>query len=89
MKIKKDKYLHFLSCGLVSLLTSIFALILGLGNIGIMYSGITSGISIGLGKEYGDYACSNNKWDNYDLIADILGALIGSSLILTLNLIIN
>lgn len=36
------------------------------------------GIGLALGKEYGDYKAHNNHWCWYDIIADLLGIIIGS-----------
>lgn len=89
MKIQRDKYLHFLACAAISALVSMLSFVIDSNSVEIAYSGFVAGVAAGLGKEYGDFTCSGNKWDNFDIIADVLGALVGSSLILILHLIIH
>jgi uncharacterized protein YfiM (DUF2279 family) len=35
-------------------------------------------LGLGLGKEYGDSKASGNKWDWWDIVADVVGIVIGS-----------
>lgn len=63
-----DKPAHFMVCFAYSmLLSSFFGVIVG----------VLSSISLGIGKEYGDSKAINNKWDWFDILADVLGALVG------------
>jgi VanZ family protein len=48
-----------------------FALIAGLAGV---YGGVC--------KEFGDAQCPDNKFDWYDLLADVIGAVIGSAVLL-------
>lgn len=47
----------------------------------VWFSGIACALAMGVGKEYGDECAENNNWDWDDVAADIVGAIIGSSLI--------
>ena len=76
-----DKLLHFICCFIVS---AIMAVVNGLYDaivVGIINS-FACGFAIGVGKEYGDSKAKGNKWDWKDILADALGALIGSLTIL-------
>ncbi|MBD5367265.1 MAG: hypothetical protein HDR82_09780 [Bacteroides sp.] len=80
MKIHKDKALHFTACAAVSLLTAIIIAVLTKSSPGAALSGISTGLAIGLGKEYGDSKSPGNKWDWHDLLADTLGAITGAAI---------
>ena len=47
----------------------------------VWFAGVACGLAMGIGKEYGDECAEGNEcsWD--DVAADIVGAIIGSSLI--------
>ena len=63
-----DKPAHFLvSFAYALLISSIFG----------TTTGLVSTISLGIGKEYGDSKSPNNKWSWSDIVADVLGALLG------------
>ena len=69
--IGKDKVLHFSICAAAALLSGFF-----LG----CFSGVVVGLSLGLGKEYGDMVAKGNSWSWADILADLLGSLFGSLL---------
>lgn len=48
---------------------------------GVVLAGFLGGLAAGVGKEYGDECAEGNEWDWDDIAADIVGAIIGSSLI--------
>lgn len=45
------------------------------------FAGVACALAMGIGKEYGDECAEGNNWDWDDVAADIVGAIIGSSLI--------
>ena len=47
----------------------------------IWFAGVESALAMGVGKEYGDECAEGNEWDWDDIAADVVGAIIGSSLI--------
>ena len=47
----------------------------------VWFSGLACALAMGIGKEYGDECADGNSWDWDDVAADIVGAIIGSSLI--------
>lgn len=47
----------------------------------VWFSGVACALAMGVGKEYGDECAEGNEWDWDDVAADIVGAIIGSSLI--------
>ena len=55
----------------------------------VLLSGFLGGLAAGVGKEYGDECCENNKWDWQDISADCIGSLVvsGFAMILTILMI--
>ena len=47
----------------------------------VCFAGVACALAMGVGKEYGDECAEGNEWDWNDVAADIVGAIIGSSLI--------
>ena len=47
----------------------------------VWFAGVACALAMGVGKEYGDECAEGNEWDWDDVAADIVGAIIGSSLI--------
>ena len=47
----------------------------------VWFSGLACALAMGVGKEYGDECAEGNEWSWDDVAADIVGAIIGSSLI--------
>lgn len=47
----------------------------------VWFAGLACALAMGVGKEYGDECAEGNQWDWDDIAADIVGAIIGSSLI--------
>ena len=47
----------------------------------VWFSGVACALAMGVGKEYGDECAEGNAWSWDDVAADIVGAIIGSSLI--------
>lgn len=47
----------------------------------VWFVGVACALALGVGKEYGDECAEGNEWDWDDVAADIVGAIIGSSLI--------
>lgn len=80
MKIN-DKLLHLICCFIIS-----FCIAQINGSQGIIFIGLINsflcGLLIGVGKEYGDSKAEGNTWDWHDIIADAIGALLGSLTIL-------
>lgn len=37
-------------------------------------------VGLALGKEYGDYCSPTNKWDWWDILADFVGIVIGTTI---------
>lgn len=66
--MSKDKLLHFLVC-FVS--TVIVGLIVGKA------AGAIGATGLSIGKEYGDSQAPENRWDNWDLLADLAGIIVG------------
>lgn len=54
---------------------------------GVMLAGFLGGLAAGVGKEYGDECCKDNKWDWQDIAADCIGSLVGSGLAAILGVI--
>lgn len=55
----------------------------------VWFSGLACALAMGVGKEYGDECSEGNNWDWDDIAADIVGAIIGASIIcFTIKLIL-
>jgi uncharacterized protein YfiM (DUF2279 family) len=52
-----------------------------------IYSGITSGFSVIVGKEYADSLASKNNWNWPDVLTGLVGVIIGIIVCITLYLI--
>ena len=72
-----DKVLHFAVCAVVSAVFGTLAMLCG-GNFGAgAIAAIGTGLGAGLGKEFGDAAAADNRWDWYDVAADAVGVVLG------------
>lgn len=90
-----DKNKHLLICATTSALASAgIALLLRMSLVvtsceelmehllaPVWFGGIACALAMGVGKEYGDECAEGNNWSWDDIAADIVGAIIGSSLI--------
>ena len=54
----------------------------------VALAGFCGGLAAGIGKEYGDECCENNKWDWQDIAADCIGALVGSGFAMILTILL-
>lgn len=91
----KDGYKHLIICAIASALASLgIALLLWVSLVvtsceelmehllaPVWFSGLACALAMGIGKEYGDECAEGNEWDWDDVAADIVGAIIGSSII--------
>lgn len=77
MRIPEDKFLHAFVSIVATLMCSI-------GFIFLRYYCIIVGgmftLGLGLGKEYGDKNATGNHWCWWDILADVIGILIGCGL---------
>ena len=55
---------------------------------GVALAGFCGGLAAGIGKEYGDECCENNKWDWQDIAADCIGSLVGSGFAMILTILL-
>ena len=78
MKIEKDKIQHMTVCAQIAAASAYMVKSAGAPSIPSCVAGFLSGISAGVGKEYGDKKAPGNKWDWLDIVADALGSLAGS-----------
>ena len=79
MRIATDKKLHFSCCMLIALVVTLFFSVFSLWYTSAA-TGLLTAIGTGVGKEYGDSKAVGNKWDWYDILADSLGAIVGSAI---------
>ena len=54
----------------------------------VLLSGFLGGLAAGVGKEYGDECCENNKWDWQDIAADCIGSLVGSGFAMIITILL-
>ena len=90
-----DKTKHLLVCATASALASAgIALLLWVSLVvtscqelmehllaPVWFAGLACALAMGVGKECGDECAEGNQWDWDDIAADIVGAIIGSSVI--------
>jgi len=74
--IASDKLMHFGVCAGIALAVSAIGWAAGFGWPSL-YAGAVASLAAGFGKEYGDKANPDNKWDWQDVMADALGAAAG------------
>lgn len=78
MKIQTDKIKHLAVCFLVSATAAVIESAFGASYPLSLLAGMIAGLAIGVGKEYGDRCAVGNRWDWNDIMADAIGALLGS-----------
>ena len=90
-----DPTKHLLVCATTSVLASVgIALLLWVSLVvtscqelmehllaPVWFSGVACALAMGVGKEYGDECAEGNEWSWDDVAADIVGAIIGASLV--------
>ena len=76
MIITKDKKLHFTCCMLIAFATTILIGLLSNWYAGSL-AGLLTAMGTGVGKEYGDKINPYNRWDWYDILADLIGTIVG------------
>ena len=89
MKMMSDKNKHIVVTAVMSfivgLLCAVALRLQGVGGdeafFGVALAGFCGGLAAGVGKEYGDECAEGNEWSWDDVAADIVGAIIGSSVI--------
>lgn len=76
--IQKDYLLHIIICTITALIFSVTISPLVHSPVPAIITGFFTGVTLGIGKEYGDSVAIGNKWDWKDLLCDIIGSAIGS-----------
>ena len=90
-----DKNKHLIICAIASALASVgIALLVWVSLVvtsceelmehllaPVWFAGVACALAMGVGKEYGDECAEGNNWSWDDIAADIVGAIIGSSVI--------
>lgn len=70
-----DKLLHLGACFVATVVACLCTIFLG--KVSAIICGALFALGLGLGKEYGDSKASGNKWDWLDILADVVGILLG------------
>ena len=86
LHIPTDKFLHFCACCGATIVVS--ACTFFLGKTSSIFCGGLFALGLGLGKEYGDSKSPGNKWDWWDIVADLIGIACGIGIILVIYLIV-
>ena len=71
MSIGNDKFLHAGVCFGFTILVSLATF--WLGQLGSIMCGSLFSLGLGIGKEYGDSKAVGNKFDIWDIVADVVG----------------
>lgn len=77
MKLQNDKIQHFTVCLILSAIVAVIVAFISKNAGAAMFAGASSGMALGVGKEYGDKNAIGNVWDWKDISADALGAVVG------------
>lgn len=83
----KDKHILVTCIGAfaIGILVAVALRLQGVGGgdafTGVALAGFCGGLAAGIGKEYGDECAEGNSWSWDDVAADVVGAIIGASLI--------
>lgn len=77
--MKKEKIIHLVCCLIVAILVAVLFSIISSSYISVL-SGFVAALFFAFGKEIGDYSNPESKWDWYDLLAGLIGALVGSQI---------
>lgn len=89
----KDKHICVTCIGgfAIGILVAVALRLQGVGGdeafCGVALAGFCGGLAAGVGKEYGDECCKDNKLDWQDIAADCIGALCGGGLAAILGVI--
>lgn len=75
---QKDKKAHLFVSFLIATIIYLIFWWLSSDFLVSMVASFTCSLGVGIGKEYGDDKSPNNKWNWWDILADIIGALLGS-----------
>lgn len=74
--MQHDKKQHFLTCMTAAFVAGFPFLAMG-SPLTAIVSGSCFSAGLALGKEYGDSKAAGNKWDWFDILADVGGLIIG------------
>lgn len=80
MKLQKDKILHAVCCAACSFIITAILTLVSTTVWPALLGGFLAGMCLGIGKEYGDHKAEGNQWCWKDILADLVGAVIGSPL---------
>lgn len=76
-----DKGAHYAVCLIYSYMITLIILFTSGGNyLSGNISGLSAGMGLGIGKEYGDANAQGNYWSWGDILADFLGTISGNAL---------
>lgn len=76
-----DKGVHYSVCLIYSYIITLIILFTSGGSyLSGNISGLSAGMGLGIGKEYGDAKAHGNYWSWGDILADFLGTISGNAL---------
>ena len=75
--IEKDKIIHASVCATASAAVMLLFRLIGSAICESIISAALVAMGMGVTKEFADSLNPNNKWDWFDLLADLIGAIIG------------
>lgn len=76
MKVSKEQIEQGVITAIITFIVAMVGTTVFNINVG-MYSGIAAGLSVTVGKEYGDSLVINNKWHWSDIIPGVAGDIVG------------
>lgn len=87
MKLSKEK----IEQGAITAIVTLIVAAVGVAIFNIesaLYAGITSGLSVTVGKEYGDSIIMEDSWHWKDAMPGMIGVIVGLLMCITLYLIV-
>ena len=78
MRIEEDKIQHFVACATIACVASFVMAVLGVTYLPCVVASFMVAMSCAVGKEFGDMRAVGNRWDWRDIIADLMGAILGA-----------
>lgn len=80
MTIPFDKKMHFVVCFTIAAGAMILFRVIGSPLVVSCFAAWLTAMGAGLGKEWGDECNTHNKWSWGDILADFIGAVLGTLL---------
>lgn len=75
-----DKLIHFGVCMAIAFTAALLVGMAGSNALGAVAGGVLTAMGAGAGKECGDMMSPTNRWDWWDIAADLCGTVAGATI---------